>query len=446
MVGTKFRYSFYLDTRRKLDSGNFPIKVNLYDNAQKKQSIFKIKDVDGIEISASKNDWEDIWVNKDKKNSFDEVTGETVVYGNKMTIRTILKAKDDILKEIISSEANQSLGAIKDAFYNYKEPTKFTDDVYTEFEAVINEKTVQEKYKTRDVYRNTLHNICKHNNHWDYNEKARNKKCAFRFSEITKFWLETYELTRKRDGISTSSISLDMRNIKAVYNRVKENDSYLKENYPFGKKTEGKYVVKQGKGRNQGLRKEDLKKILNYSTENTYRQRARDVFLFSYYGGGMNYKDIILLTKKDVQQGYFVRKKSEFTAQTEIQVPLKLTEEQKEIAARYKGKGKYLFEFIPDNATELQIYEEQKNGISRLDKHIKGFAKELELGVKLSYQWARHSFGTNMYLQDGVSFKSIQQRMGHADESTTRNYIDSLHLEQSDAIDKALDLSDDSKD
>ena len=150
MVGTKFRYSFYLDTRRKLDSGNYPIKVNLYDNSQKKQSIFKIKDVNGIEISASKKDWLDIWVNKDKKNNFGEIV-ENVVYGNKYEIRTILKAKDDILNDIIASQGNQSLAAIKDAFNNYKLPTSYTDDIYEEFERQIEEKEQLERFKTRDT-------------------------------------------------------------------------------------------------------------------------------------------------------------------------------------------------------------------------------------------------------------------------------------------------------
>lgn len=431
---SRFAFNFYLDIRKPLKSGLYSIKINLYDGKEKKGINFTIKKVDGIEISASKKDWEDIWVNKDKKNNFGEVIGETTVYGHKLTIRTILKIKEDILNDITSFAGNQSLAAVKDAFYNYKQPTSYTDDVYAEFDRYIGELETLEQYKTRDTYKNTLKNI-----------KNYNINRAFRFSDITKFWLDGYELSRKKDGLSTSSISIDMRNIRTIYNQVKKNDAYLMEKYPFGKESD-KYTIKKGKGRNEGLRKDDLKKIYNYSTKNTYRQRARDVFLFSYFGGGMNYKDIILLTKKEVQQGYFVRKKSERTSKEEIQVPLNLNEEQQRIADKYKGKGKYLFEFIPDDATALHIYEEQKNGISRLDKHIKGFAKELGIGVKLSYQWARHSFATNLYLQEGVSMKSIQERMGHADESTTRNYFDSLHLEQSDDINKALDLSDDSED
>ena len=135
----QYRFKFYLDTRRKLESNMFPIKVNLYDKKDKKQLIFKIPNVDGIEISASKKDWVDLWVNRHKKNNFDEVTGENPVYGHKKTIRTILKAKEDILNELLVTEGIHSLEAIKEAFNNYTIPTKFTDNVYEEFIKKISE-------------------------------------------------------------------------------------------------------------------------------------------------------------------------------------------------------------------------------------------------------------------------------------------------------------------
>ena len=77
----------------------------------------------------------------------------------------------------------------------------------------------------------------------------------------------------------------------------------------------------------------------------------------------------------------------------------------------------------------------------KLDTYIKQMAAELEITPKLSYQWARHSFATNMLLAKGVSKKTLQDRMGHKHGTTTENYFDTLHKEQSEAINKALDLS-----
>ena len=43
-------------------------------------------------MSCSKDDWINIWENKDRKNNFDEVIEETTVYGRKLEVRLTLKA------------------------------------------------------------------------------------------------------------------------------------------------------------------------------------------------------------------------------------------------------------------------------------------------------------------------------------------------------------------
>ena len=430
---SRFTFNFYNDIRKPLKSGLFSIKVNLYDAAEKRTINFTIKKVNGIEISCSKKDWQDIWVNKDKKNSFGEVTGETTVYGHKMTIRTILKAKEDILNDILNFEGTRSLESIKEDFNNYSLPTSYTDNVYKEFDRKITELRDAERYKSMETYVTTKNNIIK------FNPPSK----IFTFSDITVFWLDNYERSRSKLGIKKASIAIDMRNIRAIFNRVKKNDAYLIENYPFGA-DKNLYTIKEGRAKNQSLSKEDLKKVYKFSSNNTYLQLARDVFIFAYYGGGMNWKDLILLTQKDIENEYFVRSKTEFTTKEEVHIPLNLVDEQREIINRYKGEGKYLFSFLDEDSTALDIFNEQKNGISRINKQLKKLSKELKLDVGLSWNWSRHSFATHLHTAEGVSEKSIQEAMGHTDAKTTRTYMDSLHKKESESINKALDLSDDS--
>ena len=109
---SRFKFNFYLDIRKPLKSGLYSIKINLYDKAIRKHINFTIKRVEGIEVSATEKDWIDIWKNKDKLDSFGEVTGETTVYGRKFEIRTILKAKQDVLNELIMKDDLISLQEI----------------------------------------------------------------------------------------------------------------------------------------------------------------------------------------------------------------------------------------------------------------------------------------------------------------------------------------------
>ena len=428
---SRFTFNFYLDIRKPLKSGLYSIKVNLYDGKEKRTTNFTIKKVDGIEVSCSKSDWNDIWLNRHKKNNFGEITGEKTVYGHKMTIRTILKAKEDILIDIIGTEGVFSSGAIKDKFNQYKLPTSFTDDVYTEFSKKIDLLEKAERYKSRDTYANTLKNIKKHNH-----------DRAFRFSDITVFWLNEYERIKSRKGLAKASIALDMRNIRSIYNTVKKKDAYLIENYPFGLAKDGLYTIKEGKAKNQGLELVDIEKLRAFSSNVNTLQLARDVFLFSFYFGGMNWKDLILLTPQNIEDQFFVRKKTEFTTKEEVKIPIEINKIQREIVSRYRGKGKYLFNFLPDNATEKQIYKEQKLGISRLDKSLKKLANKLGLNPKLSYQWSRHTFATLLHQDPNVSPKAISEAMGHVNLNTTTGYFDTLYSKEKGKINRALGVED----
>ncbi len=144
-----FKIKFKLDRRGlKNQDGTFdenavcPIKVNLHSIASNRNYDFKIKDVilkDGslIKFQANTKDFQSIWLNRLKKNSFGDVTGETTVYGQKMTIRTLLKTKEDILNEIISKQGVTDYKQVKRLFYDYKKENVFVNDVYSGFNKKI---------------------------------------------------------------------------------------------------------------------------------------------------------------------------------------------------------------------------------------------------------------------------------------------------------------------
>jgi len=66
-------------------------------------------------------------------------------------------------------------------------------------------------------------------------------------------------------------------------------------------------------------------------------------------------------------------------------------------------------------------------------------AKELDLPDQLSFQWARHSYATNVY-RSGVNLKAISETLGHSSLKTTENYLNSLTDENKKAIDEAKKL------
>ena len=425
---SKFNFNFYLDIRKPLKSGNYSIKVNLYDSEIKKTINFTIKKVSGIEVSASQSDWKDIWVNKDKKDSFGEITGENFVYGRKSEIRTILKAKQDLLNDIITRPSVTSSDEVKQLFFDYKKPNVFLDDVYSAFESYIAEKVSLERFKTAKSYSSTLNNLKRYMNEF-YPSKSDK---PLRFYQITPDWLNHYD-NRRRQDVSTATIGVDMRNLRAVYNKSMTQNTALQEIYPF--KSEN-YNIPSKTSKNIGLRKDDLLKLKEFSSDNYYLQMARDYFLFSYFGRGLNLKDIAKLKKG---QEYYIRSKTEYTVKQQDEIKIKLNEEMHSIVDRHKGKGDYLFDILDPNDSEADITRKVDSKIGSIDKQLKKLAKILDLPEKLSYQWARHSYATNLLIA-GVNKKAISESLGHKSQTTSENYFDSLIDENEKNIEDALEL------
>ena len=230
---SKFNHNFYLDIRKPLKSGKYSIKVNLYDSELKQTSSFTIKKVAGIEVSSSKKDWEDIWINKDKKDSFGEIVGETVVYGNKLEIRTILKAKQDILNEIISRDNIFTNESIKEAFNKYVKPINVTSNVYDSFEIYIEKLQKENRWKSARSIQTTLHNIFRHNNPSLEPSKELYKKHPFKFEEVTVDWLGNFDRTR-RQKVSVSSLGID-REISELYIILSRLHLHILKKYLFEK-------------------------------------------------------------------------------------------------------------------------------------------------------------------------------------------------------------------
>lgn len=418
-----FTFNFYLDTRTKLKSGLHNIRVNLFDQKEKESLALTIKKVDGQEVSASPEDWNKIWVNRYRKNEFNEIVGETTVYGRRQIIRTILKEKHDILTEIIERENIWDNTDVKKAFYNYIEPVKFVDNVYSGFEEKIKELNDNDQIKTAISYQNSLSAIYGHN-----------VGLPFRYSDVSVQWLIKFE-KKRRESVSVDSLSIDMRNLRHIVKRATEHSPVLLRVYPFGA-GKNKYSIPSGTGKNISVSNDDIQKIIDLKTKDQYLQMGRDYFVFSYLNRGMNLKDIALLKKGQTE---FIRSKTEFTAKKIV--PIKLTSNRilDEIVSRHSGTGKYLFDIIDDHDDAATRQKKIDNKISSVNKQIKKLAKVLDIDKGLSFVWGRHSYTTNVH-KAGVDIKAISETLGHTSLKTTENYIDSLQDENQNKIDEALGL------
>ena len=256
-----------------------------------------------------------------------------------------------------------------------------------------------------------------------------NKHLNIYFSEIDAQWLKNYEMWLRQRNLKDNSISIRFRSLRTLYNLAIDKGSAKMEDYPFKAYKVSKFSKETIK---RAIPKSDIMKIINYKTEDKFIQFSIEIFSFSYFCGGINFKDIAYLTKENLIDGKLVyfRKKTKKL----IKVPVKDT--AMEIIRKYESSNIYLFPIFTDyHKTEIQRENRLHKILAMVNKTLKQIGKELKLPINLTTYCARHSFAT-VLKRAGVSTSIISETLGHSSERITQIYLDSFDNEQ---IDKAMD-------
>ena len=427
----RFKHKFSFDKRRKLQSGKYPIKVNLHSYSDNKNYYFSIPALflsnERLEFSCSDiEEFKSVWTNRHKKDSFGAIVGETTVYGSKMELRVGLKIQYDRLNSILEDGKNNTVNVIKKLFAEPKDITQEnkerTTNVWKAFNDYRDKLNSEERFKYAVSINSSKLKL------YEFHSKEN-----FDLLDIDVDFLNRFEKFMQNQDKAKATIGVYVRNIRTILNAVIGNKH---DSYPFGK---GKYIIPEGSRKNQGLSKQDISKIIKYSSDNHYLQTARDYFLFCFYNGGMNIKDVVLLKKGQTE---FKRQKSIRTAKKEIIIPLKFNKITEDIIERHKGEGSYMFNIISDGDNALERIK-KADGLNKfLRPQLMKLSKLLELEYLITANWSRHS-NTTILFNSGINLKAISEGLGHTSLKTTEGYIDTMINKEQSKIDEALNFDDD---
>ena len=253
-----------------------------------------------------------------------------------------------------------------------------------------------------------------------------------RFSEITVSYLNDYENWLKKQNISKTTVGMYLRPLRSIFNEAIEEGIIKREKcYPFGRR---RYCIPASKNTKKALDLDDIKKIYYYKCEPEMEseQRARDYWLFSYFGNGMNAKDIACLKNKNINDSYviFERSKTERAMRSEPKpITVFLTDDMKAIIEKWGNKNKspdtFIFPVLEPGITPLREYEIVQLFVSFINNWMKRILKKLGIDKKATTYVARHTFST-VLKRSGASTEYIQEALGHSDVKTTENYLDSF--------------------
>jgi integrase/recombinase XerD len=253
------------------------------------------------------------------------------------------------------------------------------------------------------------------------------------FGEVTVSFLHQYEQWMLKKGRSRTTIGIKLRNLRAVFNEAIACGIIRKEKcYPFGKR---KYQIPTGKNTKKALEQEDIAKIYYYKPQSPMLQKAKDFWLFLYFGNGMNPKDVVYLKWKNIEGEYFVfnRAKTERTTRADPRpITVYITEDMQRVIDQYSTKDKtpnnYVFPFMDGELNALKQYERVPLFTRFINDGMKEICRELEIEKNVTTIVSRHTFSTQLK-RSGVSTEFIQEALGHTDKRTTENYLNSFENE-----------------
>jgi len=261
-----------------------------------------------------------------------------------------------------------------------------------------------------------------------------NGNMDFLFSEIDVTWLNAYEQWLLKRGNKGTTISVQFRTLRAIYNKAIELKCIKKNNYPFDDFKISKFDTSTKK---RAIKKEDISKIKAVHLTDSKQIFARDIFVFSYLCGGVNFVDIANLKAENVINNRlsYIRHK------THKLISIQFLNDAKEIMDKYSEgrENNYLFPILDINThiTEKKKQIRIHNLLYKIDKQLKDIAKLAGLNVNLTTYVARHSFAT-VLKNSGVSIPLISEALGHSDLATTQIYLDSFENSQMDEAMKNL--------
>ena len=392
-------------------------------------------------ISVSPEHW-DIEKECPRKNCPNKESIEKIITDKKAEFQNQLIGYKVFGKDFTAKTLVDSLG-------NPNKPTT----VQTLFDEKIELLKSANSFKSADNYKYTMNIL-----------KEFNKHLNIPFSDIDWGWLNRFEYFLKGKELGGNTIFNHLKNLRAIYNMAIKKKCAKRNDYPFGEYSVSRLSEETEK---RALSEIEINKLIAYRDtckktnsvnlkrkpreKKDWTQLALDVFVFSYFAGGMSFTDIARLTKDNITDerrtaadsltfsfddihledrnidGNTITKRRKKTNKF-VKIPL--IHEALEIINEYANNNDdtpYLFPILgASHKTELQ----KKNRIHKMNglinKSLEAVQTKLNIQINLTTYVARHTQASVLFNSIGMSIEDVQKIMGHDDVKTTKIYIKSL--------------------
>jgi len=397
--------AYYLDTRRSLKTGKYPLKLRVTFDRESRYHRTK--------FSFEEDEYDRLMNGK-------RLTDEQVKIRNQLS--KFMRKCEDLIDEM-------------DVFDFTTFENKLTGKG-DRMELIFRLKEIEDEFRSRQkigtaqIYASASKS---------FKLFANSDKIPLK--SITTQWMKKYEEWMKGIGNTDTTINFYGSKIRKVFNDSIKLGELKGVVSPF---FNGAYKIPKSAKTNKSFPIEEVMLIYNYKPTVEKQQYAKDMFFLSYFSGGMNMADLFNLKWKDIKKDSFsfIRQKTVDTSAT--LVTIKITEEIRDILERRSVRridSNYVFPLYQDNWNEETRLKHRRLEMLKIGYHMKNITKAIGLGDEIGTGWARHMYAT-VLMNEEVPLAYISKQLGHENLATTQNYLDSFTKKKTEEYSaKLLDKS-----
>ena len=283
-----------------------------------------------------------------------------------------------------------------------------SQSVFTFFRQQIAKKEQMQCVGTKNNYTNAVNRFIEFRNQKDLT-----------FSQMTADMMEMYQAWLWNRGVGQNTVSFYLRTLRTLHHKAVEAGQATSNDIFAHVQTANVRTAKRA------ISVKDIRKIEKLDLpRGSSLDKARDMFLFSFYLRGMAFVDMAFLKKSDLKCGLvsYNRRKTHQNLNIEWIKPMQA------IIDKYAEQTKdspYMLPIL--TGKETSPYTQYRKVEYNTNYNLKKIGKMIGLKIPLTTYVARHTWAS-IALHMNIPIATISEGMGHNSYKTTQIYLESIDV------------------
>ena len=283
-----------------------------------------------------------------------------------------------------------------------------SQSVFTFFRKQIAKKEQMQCVGTKNNYTNAVNRFIEFRNQKDLT-----------FSQMTADMMEMYQAWLWNRGVGQNTVSFYLRTLRTLHHKAVEAGQATSNDIFAHVQTANVRTAKRA------ISVKDIRKIEKLELQiGSSIDKARDLFLLSFYLRGMAFVDMAFLKKSDLKCGMV----SYNSRKTHQNLNIEWIKPMQAIIDKYAEQTKdspYMLPIL--TGKETSPYTQYRKVEYNTNYNLKKIGKMIGLKIPLTTYVARHTWAS-IALHMNIPIATISEGMGHNSYKTTQIYLESIDV------------------